>query len=74
MGVLTSLRTLQKRVNEENTLAVAKIRSSLDRKQRKLLIELLEIVSTILSKASCPKGTQCLEDIKREVLDKYQVH
>jgi molecular chaperone HtpG len=70
-SVLTSIRAIQTQLEEKEPFVVGRIRSALDRKQRKLLIEVLEVVSTVLSKANCPKGKTCLEDIKREIVAKY---
>jgi len=71
-STLTSLKALQERLDEENAFAIKKIKSSLDRKQRRILVELLEIVSEVLSKTNCPKKRECLEAIKKSIVTKYK--
>ncbi len=72
-SVLTSLDTIRKRLDDKDLFVTSKIRSSLDRKQRKLLMDVLELVSAALSDASCTKSKQCLEMVKKAILQKYQV-
>jgi len=71
-GVLTSLQAMQNRIQDEETLAIRKIRSTLDRKQRKIVVDILQVVTEVLSTSDCPKRRQCLDAVKQAVLAQYQ--
>jgi molecular chaperone HtpG len=70
-SVLTSLKAMQQRAGAEETLTVKKLKSTLDRKQRKVLIDTLEIIHNTLSSSGCPKSKQCLESIKEAMLKRH---
>jgi molecular chaperone HtpG len=72
-STLTSLKAVRERLDEKDLFTVNKIKSSLDRKQRKLLIEVLGLINGALSDVSCFKSKQCLDAVKRAILSKYQV-
>jgi hypothetical protein len=72
-SALTSLNAVRQKLDDKKSFVTNKIKSSLDRKQRKLLIDVLELINTALSEVSCAKSKQCLDAVKRAILAKYQV-
>jgi len=72
-SALTSLNAVRERLDEKDLFTVNKIKSGLDRKQRKLLIDVLGLINTALSDVSCAKSKDCLDTVKKAILVKYQV-
>lgn len=70
--VLTSLNALKNNLDQNSNFALDKIKSSLDKKQRKILKEVLSIINTSLSDMQCSKSNICLDQIKKVILEKYQ--
>jgi hypothetical protein len=64
---------VHQRLGEQEVFTVDKIKSNLDRKQRRLLIEILELISAALSEVSCAKSKQCLDILKKAILAKYRM-
>jgi hypothetical protein len=71
-GVLASLEALKKTVEEERNFTIDKIKSNLDRKQRKILVDVLSLMNSALSGVECSKKRSCLETMKKAILAKYQ--
>jgi hypothetical protein len=73
-SVLTSLKAVRERLDKKNVYAAQKLKSNLDRKQRKVLSDVIAIVDSVLSEVSCTKSHECLQAIKEAVRAKYQVN
>jgi len=71
-SVLSSLKSLKTNLEEDYSFAIDKIKSSLDRKQRKILQEVLTIINSTLSSVECSKSRYCLELLKKSILAKFQ--
>lgn len=69
---LTSLNDIRGRLDNEGVFASQKLKSNLDRKQRKVIKEVLNIIDTIFSEVHCKRSQECLEAIKEAVSKKYQ--
>ena len=72
-STLTSLKAVRERLDEKDLFVGIKLKSSLDRKQRKVVTEILTLINTALSESACSKSRQCIDAVKRAVLSKYQV-
>ncbi len=72
-STLTSLSAIREQLNDKDLFTVKKIKSSLDRKQRRMLNDILGIINSTLSEVSCAKSKQCLDAVKKAILSKYQV-
>lgn len=71
--ILTSLQDVKKNLQAQNGFTIDKIRTDLDRKQRKILIEVIEIVDTALRTTQCNQSKDCLAVIKKAILSKYSM-
>lgn len=72
-SALTSLKAVRERLDEKDVFAVQKLKSNLDRKQRKMLIEILGLINSALSEVACAKSKRCLDAVKKAILSKYQI-
>lgn len=72
-SALTSLVDIRKRLDEKDLFMTNKIKSNLDRKQRKLLVDIMGLINSALTEVSCAKSKQCLEIVKKAILAKYRV-
>jgi hypothetical protein len=72
-SVLTSLQTIRKRLDDKDAFAVSKLKSNLDRRQRRTLKDILGLINSALSEVPCAKNSQCLDAVKKAILSKYQV-
>ncbi len=72
-SILTSLRAVRRRLDAKDVFAVSKLKSNLDRRQRKMLIDILALINSALAEAPCTRSKQCLDRIKKAILSKYQV-
>jgi molecular chaperone HtpG len=61
------------RLQDNKHFLAKKVRPSLDRKQRKLLQELVGIVHSVLDQQSCKKARDCGAAIRAAVFEKYGV-
>lgn len=73
LRISTSLGDLKKTLEENAPFTVGKLKSNLDRKQRKLLIEVLGLINSALSESKCAKNKSCLGAIKKAIATKYQL-
>ena len=64
--VATKLKDIRESLERENHFAVQKLRSSLDRKQRKIIAEVLQVLHATLDEASFKKA-------KTAILARFQV-
>lgn len=71
--VLTSISDVRENLQAHKGFTVAKLRSNLDRKQKKILIEVMEIVDSALRRTGCKQSVDCLSQIKKDILKKYGV-
>lgn len=69
----TSLKALQENILSEDNFTVKKLKTSLDKKQKKVIREILEIVNKVMSDVNCTKQTKCLEALKKAIITKYQM-
>ena len=65
------LQDAETRLQDEKNFVAQKARSSLDRKQRKLLQDVVSIVYSTLEGQSCKRATQCAEAVRRAISRKY---
>jgi molecular chaperone HtpG len=65
------LQEAETRIQDEKNFVAQKTRSSLDRKQRKLLQDVVSIVCSTLEGQSCKRATQCAEAVRRAISRKY---
>jgi len=72
-GMLTSIKDVTNNLLDTNSFALNKIKSHLDRKQRKILMDVLSIVNSTLSQNSCSKSRGCIEQVKKNILQKYSI-
>ena len=73
-SVLTSLKAVRERLEKKDVYAAQKLKSNLDRKQRKVLADVMAIIDTVLSEAPCTKSHDCLQAVKEAISAKYQVN
>lgn len=73
-AILEKIKSLKETLENEKEFTIKKIKTSLDRKQRKVLRDVMEIVNSALSEMPCSKNKQCLNHVKASILDKFQVN
>jgi hypothetical protein len=71
--VLTSIKDVKNNLQAQNGFTIDKIRTDLDRKQRKILISVIEIVDEALRQVDCKQSNNCLAAVKRAILSKYSI-
>jgi hypothetical protein len=71
--VLDELEEIKTKIDNQNNYTIQRLRSNLDRKQKKILIEVLSIINSTLNNVSCSKSKTCLDAIKSDILNKYQI-
>lgn len=69
---VAKLHEVEKQLERVKSFGVKRVRSTLDRKQRKLLHEVLGIVHDAFGKMSCPRKDACHEALREALLNKYQ--
>ena len=72
-SVLTSLKAVREKLDDKGIYTTEKLKSSLDRKQRKVLTDILSIINGVFTDVSCSKSKICLNTLKKAILEKYQV-
>jgi hypothetical protein len=65
------LDQLQAKVSDPTAFVGGKIKSHLDRKERKVLRDVLEIVYGALDGVDCAKRHSCVANVKRAVMERY---
>lgn len=65
------LQDAETKLQDQKNFVAQKARSSLDRKQRKLLQDVVSIVCSTLEEQSCKRATQCAEAVRRAISRKY---
>ncbi|MDY0168686.1 MAG: ATP-binding protein [Thermoguttaceae bacterium] len=73
-SVLTSLQAVRERLETEDVYASQKLKSSLDRKQRKVLTDVMAIIDSVLTEAACTRSHACLQAVKEAISAKYGVN
>lgn len=71
-GLLTSIQALRTNIEENTSFTLDKVKSNLDRKQRRVLLDVLATIDQSLAAMSCSKSADCLQAIKRAIIDKFQ--
>jgi hypothetical protein len=70
-SVLTSLKTVKAKIEGDGSLLVERLRPNLDRKQRKIIIDILGIIESSLASVKCSKSKECIHAIKAAIQEKY---
>lgn len=71
--ILTSIKDVRNNLQSQNSFTIDKIRTDLDRKQRKILISVIEIVDEALREIDCKQSNICLSAVKKAILSKYSM-
>jgi len=69
--VITAIQDVRKNLQNQEGFTVSKIKTNLDRKQKRILIDIMEIIDTALRKNGCKQVDNCLAEIKRDVINKF---
>jgi hypothetical protein len=69
--LISKLERAEKKLRDGNHLVAKKLRPSMDRKQKKLLQEITEIVHTVLEKQACKKSRECETMIRKAIMEKF---
>ena len=72
--IINKLDKIIKRLEDENNWAVKKILPTLDRKQRKILREVLSIVHDRFQNEKCNKNEECYKVTRKAILDRFKVN
>lgn len=73
-GVFTSLKAVRERLDKKDVFASQQFKSNLDRKQRKVLTDVIGIIDSVLNESFCTKSHECLQAVKEAIRAKYQVN
>ena len=65
------LEAAETKLEDEKNFVARKARSSLDRKQRRLLQEVVSIIYSTLEGQSCKRAAECAEEVRRAISRKY---
>jgi molecular chaperone HtpG len=65
------LEEVETKLQDEKNFVAKKTRTSLDRKQRNLLQDVVSIIYTTLESRSCKRAAECAEEVRKAISRKY---
>ena len=65
------LQDVETKLQDEKNFVAHKTRSSLDRKQRRLLQDVVSIIHSTLGNQSCKRATECADAVRKAISRKY---
>jgi len=71
--VIRQLGSLEETLEHFKDFAVRKVRPDLDRKQRRILRDVLKIINEKMAARPCPKRDECYRLLRSAILEKFQV-
>ncbi len=69
--LIHKLERAEKELQSDKHFVAKKVRPSLDRKQRKLLQEVVDIISSVLEQQACKKSRECGTAIRAAIMERF---